>query len=151
VTWFWMPVFRREFVFRRDRKKVLTLYAIKKKKEKRVFSLDDLIRLTRPQKVKKADTKKALAYIHSKAEYDIKIKFVIGTGDACLTALSCGLLQIVIGTLYAIRKNPNIKLQMRICPDYSKQGLRFTSDCIIKASPANIMIGYMIYKKTLRR
>lgn len=152
VSWLGIPLFRREFVFRRDGEKFLTLYGIQKQGEKLIISLDDLIRLATPKKEeKKTNTKEALTYIHSKAVYDIKIKFEIGTGDASLTALSCGLLQIVIGTLYTLRKNPKMKVSAVVKPEFSKQVLCFESDCIIKASPVNIMIGYMIHKKILRR
>ncbi len=152
VTWLGIPLFHKEYVFRRDNDKIVTLYGIQKKGEKLVISLDDLIRLSTPNREKKkTNTKKALTYIHSKAIYDIKIKFKIGTGDAFLTALSCGLLQIVIGTLYGIRKNPRMKVKPIIKPEFSKQILCFESDCIIKVSPVNIMIGYMIHKKILRR
>lgn len=152
VTWIGIPLFRKEFVFRRDKDKFLTLYGIQKDGEKLVISLDDVIRLSTPKKKeKKTNTKEALTYIHSKAAYDIKITFEIGTGDASLTALSCGFLQIVIGTLYAMRRNPRMKLKAAVIPEFSKQQLCFESDCIIKVSPVNIMIGYMIHKKILRR
>lgn len=151
VTWFAIPIFKKEFVFRRDKEKLLTLYAIQKKGEKLTFSLDDLIRLSAPKKVKKTNTKEALNYLHSKASYDLKIKFIIGTGDALLTALSCGLLQCIIGALYAMRENKRIKLESAVVPEFSKQTLCFDADCIIKASPVHIMIGYMIYKKIIRR
>lgn len=152
MTWLGIPLFRREFVFRRDKDTFLTLYGIQKRGEKLVLSLDDLIRLFTPKKEeKKTNTKEALTYIHSKAVYDINIKFVVSTGDASLTALSCGLLQIVLGTLYAMRKNPRIKMKAIVLPEFSKQTLCFESDCIIKVSPVNIMIGYMIHKKIFRR
>lgn len=152
VSWLGIPIFHREYVFGRDKENFLMLYGIQKQGEKLIISLDDLIRLTMPKKEeKKTNTKEALAYIHSKAVYDIKVKFEIGTGDACLTALSCGLFQIVIGTLYTIRKNPKMKVTAVVKPEFSKQVLCFESDCIIKASPVNIMIGYMIHKKILRR
>jgi hypothetical protein len=152
VTWLGIPLFRREFVFRRDKEKFLTLYGIQKEGEKLVLSLDDLVRLATPKKKeKKTNTKEALTYIHSHAAYDIKIKFEIGTGDAYLTALSCGFLQIVIGTLYSMRRNPRMKVKAIVMPEFSKQQLCFESDCIIKVSPVNIMIGYMIHKKILRR
>ncbi len=151
VTWFAVPLFKREYVFRRDEKELLTLYAIQKKGKKLTFSLDELIRLSAPNKEKKSNTKEALNYLHSKASYDLRIKFVIGTGDAMLTAFSCGLMQIVIGTLFATRENKKIKLQSAVVPEFSKQALCFDGDCIIKASPVHIMIGYLIYKKTIRR
>ncbi len=151
VTWLGIPFFKKEFVFRRDEKKLFTLYAIQKKGEKLKLSLDDLIRLSTPKKEKKTNAKEALNYLHSKVSYDLKIKFVIGTGDALLTALSCGLLQSVIGALYALRENKKIKLNSTVVPDFSKQTLCFDADCIIKASPVHIMIGYMIYKKMIRR
>ena len=151
VTWLGIPFFKKEFVFRRDSEKFLTLYAIQKKGEKLAFALDDLIRLSTPKKVKKTNTKAALNYLHAKAAYDLKVKFVIGTGNALLTALSCGLLQIVIGALYAMRKNKKVKLKSAVVPEFSKQTLSCDADCIIKASPVHIMIGYMIYKKMIRR
>lgn len=151
VTWFAIPLFKREYVFRRDEKKLLTLYAIQKKGEKFTFSIEELIRLSAPKKEKKSNTKEALNYLHSKAAYNLKTNFVIGTGDAMLTAFSCGLLQIIIGALYATRENRKIILKSFVIPEFSKQTLRFDADCIIKASPVHIMIGYMIYKKKIRR
>ncbi len=151
MTWFAIPLFKREYVFRRDEKALFTLYAIPKKGKKLTFSLDDLIRLSEPKKDKKSNTKEALNYLHSKASYDLKIRFVIGTGDAALTAFSCGLLQIVIGTLFASRENKKIELKSAVVPEFSQQALCFDGDCIIKAYPVHIMIGYLIYKKTIRR
>jgi hypothetical protein len=44
-----------------------------------------------------------------------------------------------------------MKVKAAVIPEFSKQQLCFESDCIIKVSPVNIMIGYMIHKKILRR
>ncbi len=151
VTWLAVPLFKREFVIRRDEEKLFTLHATQKKGEELTFSLEDLIRLSAPKKKKKGNLKEALNYLHSKASYDLKIKFVIGAEDAMLTALACGLLQMVIGTLFAMRKNKRIALKAPVVPEFSKRALCFDGDCIIKASPVHIMIGYMIYKKTIRR
>jgi len=152
VTWFGIHLFRGEFVIRRDKEKILTLYSMRRKGERIVVSLDDVLRRSvQKKKVKKTNIKHALVYIHGKAEYDIKILFEIGTGDAFLTAMSCGLLQSVIGTLYAMRSNSEMKVKANVKPIFSKQQLCFESDCIIEVSPVNIMIGYMIYKKIIRR
>lgn len=151
VTWFCIPLFHIEYVLRRDEDKLFTLHVTDKKKKEHTISLEKIIRLFAPKKEKEAKTKEALAFIHSKAEYEIEIKFIIGTGDAVLTALSCGLLQSVIGTCYAMRKNSRMKLKSAVIPQFTKQTLCFDADCIIKAYPANIIFGYMIYKKIIRR
>lgn len=146
-----IPVFAKEFVFRRDPKSVLSLYAMQKDGEKVFTSLVDLIKTSTKKEKKKNNTKQALSYIHFKAVYDIRIEFEVGASDAFLTAMASGLLNTVVGTLYATRKNKNMRVKWNVNPQFKKQILSFRANCIIKLSPANIMIGYMIYKKILRR
>lgn len=151
VSWLRVPVFKREYVFRREEGKPAALFKVTKKGESRVLSLKDIISFLTKKPDDNANFKKALLYIHSKAAYKLNVGFEIGTGDAMLTALSCGLLQSVIGALYGMRDNRKIELAAAVAPQFSKQSLRFDLDCIIKASPVNIMIGYMIYKKRRKR
>lgn len=151
VTWFAVPLIKREYVIRREKDKLLTLYAVEKSGKKLKISIEDVLRLSEPKKEKKTNAKEALNYLHSKAAYDLTVKLKIGTGDALLTALSCGLMKILIGTLYATRENKKIALKASIIPEFSKQALCLDSDCIIKVSPVHIMIGYMIFKKQIRR
>ncbi len=150
VTWFAVPIFKREYTVRRDDKKYLLIHAVPDKGKTVTVNLSDLLRFTAPRK-KKTEKKAALIYLYKKASFDIKIRFVVGTGDAMLTALSCGFLNGVIGALYAMRGNRKIKLKSSVVPEFSKQNLRFEADCIIKAFPVHIMIGYMISKKIIRR
>lgn len=151
VSWFGVPLLKREYVLRREEGKPVALYRAAKTGEERVLSLRDVIRFFSKKPDDNADIKKALLYIHSKAAYKLTVGFEIGTGDAMLTALSCGLLQSAIGALSAMRGNRKMELAASVAPQFSKQTLRFDLDCIIKAAPVNIMIGYMIYKKRLRR
>ena len=151
VTWFAVPLIKKEFEIRRKEDKFLTLFAVEKKGKKIEISLKEVIRLSAPKKDKKTNTKEALNYLHSKAAYDIAIKLKIGTGDALLTALLSGLMNIIFGTLFAMRENKKIVLKTSIVPEFSKQALCLDANCIIKVSPVHIMIGYMIFKKLIRR
>ncbi len=146
-----IPVYRKEFVFRRDPEHFLVLKGIQKDGEKFFTSVIDLIKVTTPKGEKKTNTKAALSYLHLKAAYDIDIEFEVGISDAFTTAMASGFLNAVIGTLYSMRKNKNMHVKWKVNPQFTKQVLILKANCIIKLTPANIMIGFMIYKKILRR
>ena len=146
-------VIRRRYETRREQGDILTLYSVDKN-EKRIFSLLDIIKtLSKPREPKSNEKArgKLAAFINSKAAYKLDFKLVIGMEDAFTTAMLCGVVQTIAGSLVCFIKDRRHKVVISVMPSYSKRTFSFAADCIITLSLANIIIGYMIYKKNKRR
>lgn len=147
-----LVVLRRRYEVRRQSGELLTLFSVDKN-EKRIISVTDIIKSFRMPK-KDSDTKgrnKLFGYINGKSRYTIKIKSNIGLDDAFATAICCGFLNTLIGSLMVLNKDIRHKVNVNVFPVFQKRSFSFDADCIITLSLANIIIGYMIYKKNKRR
>ena len=126
----------------------MTLYSVDIN-EKRVISVFDIFKsFNRPKK--KSNEKgrnKLFEYINGKSKYKIEIKITIGLDDAFLTAVCCGLLNSVIGSLMIFNKDKRHRVVIKTVPVFQNRLFSFYGDCIITLSLTNIIIGYMIYKK----
>ena len=147
-----ITVLRRRYEVRREYGELLTLYSVDKK-EKRVISVIDALKSFNTSK-KKSNEKgrnKLFEYINDKSKYKIDIKISIGLDDAFLTAICCGLLNTVIGSLMIFNKDKRHRIIIKTYPVFQNRSFSFFGDCIITLSLANIIIGYMIYKINKRR
>lgn len=152
VSFLKIKFFKRKFTLEREKGKIISLYQHKKGKKVLVTNLLDII-----SKSKKSTDSQKLAqrkffnYIFKRLYISILASFSIGTGDAALTANVCGSVQIASGIASSIYTNKRRSFKVNVVPIFSAK--QFTADinCIIKVSPANIIIGYLIYKKTKRR
>ena len=166
VRYILIPI-KMEFVIRHVPKEVLALYMIKKGKEKRITTLRELF-----LKLKKGQTKGmtlanmlslvvypkrrekqkgTLVYLNKKTAYRARIRLTIGVDDAYATAMVCGFIVSVAGALCAAFNNQTHVVWVDVTPQFSKPVFSIDTDCIIKVTPANIIIGYFIYQKNKRR
>ena len=147
-----ITVLRRRYEVRREFGDLLTLYSVDKK-ERRVISVTDIFKSFKGPEKKGSEKgrKKLFGYINSKSKYKIDIKITIGLDDAFLTAICCGLMNTVIGSLMILNKDKRHRVVIKTLPVFQNRSFSFFADCIITLSLANIIIGYMIYKINKRR
>ncbi|MDD5017748.1 MAG: hypothetical protein PHO15_06600 [Eubacteriales bacterium] len=139
---------KRKYVIRREKKKILTLYRIGKN-EKEIISLHDIIQKNKKTRLtvkEKGAAKKAIKYIFGKTELRIKINSAAGINDAYTTAMVCGLTGVFLNAAGAVTDSKRHSIKVRVKPVFDRQFLSIKADCIIALTPANIIIGYIIYK-----
>jgi Protein of unknown function (DUF2953). len=149
---------KKEYVFKREKGELFVLYQLSRKGEKRVISFSDIFR--KKEKVAGitvADTYKMIAphyhrknnafyYLNRKVHFDTNIKIALGVGDAYVTALLCGLVIAIGGSLCAVYSQNTKRFKISVKPEFSRQLFSVHADCIIAITPANIILGYIIYK-----
>lgn len=144
----------RKYLLKRDKDSIALLCEVKKDgSEKTKLSLSELIcRLNKKKQNKKERARsEGFNYVYKKMDIEFKARIDVGLGDACLTALFCGVLKAVFGFVKKAGKPKNHIVSIDIKPVFTKQLYRIFADCIITVSPANIITGYFIYQKKLRR
>lgn len=158
---------RKKYIVKYEDKTILSLYLKTKKGLKPVISLPDAVRrISRSeltditfvdfitvftQSLRKKKKKTAFNYIIARTKYDIVIELKLGLDDAFYTAIACGLFNTAAGTACAILNAKKHILRIKSYPEFSKLFISVNADCIITLSPADIIIGYAIYKKNKRR
>lgn len=152
-------------MLKRDRKEFLMLYQLKNGEEKKIDSLKhiilkngkgeatdisivDLIKIVFQNRRNKKDS--AFAYLNQKSTFDVRIQFSLGVGDAYYTALLCGWLVAIGSAFCAVYTQANKQFHISVSPEFNRLSFSLQSDCIIAITPANIIIGYFIYKKRTR-
>ena len=144
----------RRYVIRRKKGEIFTLYRRVKNKEKKVISLYDIIRgqekkpMTEKQKMAR---KKLLRFLYKKTRIKITAKVRFGLPDAASTAICCGMLGAVSAAADAVTRDKHHQLLIQITPVFAKQVFSIHAKGIMALSPANIILGYILYKKSLRR
>jgi hypothetical protein len=103
------------------------------------------------QSLRKKQKKSAFNYIYRKARFNIGIDIKLGIEDAFLTAIVCGILNAASGAACAIYNSEKREVNVRAYPDFSNMMFWIKANCIIKLAPADIIIGYVIYKKNKNR
>lgn len=152
VSFLVIKLFKRKLVVEREKGRIISLYQYKKGKKVLVTSLLDIILESRKRTdSQKLAQSKFLKYILKRLYISVLASFSIGTGDAALTANVCGSVQIASGIASSIYTNKRRSFKVNVVPIFSAKQLTADINCIIKVSPANIIIGYLIYKKTKRR
>lgn len=142
------------FVIKREKKDIFTLYRLKKKHRVKITSLYDIIRnakrddLTDSQKLAR---KKILEYYLKRIVIKAEIETNIGLNNAFATAIVCGLIGVSVSIYHAVIYNHKRRIKINIQPYFSKMFFSVNAHCIIALSPANIIIGYVIYKNNIRR
>lgn len=142
-----------KYVIKREQRYIFTLYRLKRKQRIKITSLYEIIQNFKKSEVKdsqKLARKKFINYILNNILIKAKIKVNIGLNNALSTALVCGWAGVSGSILRAVTYNPKHKLTLNIQPLFSKMFFSVNVHCIIALSPANIIIGYIIYKKTRR-
>ena len=145
-------ILRRRYEVRREFGDFLTLYSVDKN-EKRIISIIDIVKsLQRTDKKSDENGRRHLfGFVNSKSKYEIIIQIKVGLEDAFLTAVSCGLINSVIGSLMVRNVDERHIVRFSAIPVFQKRSFSFHGDCIITLSLANIIIGYIIYKINKRR
>lgn len=156
----------KKYVVKYEESTLLTLYLITKKGLKKVTTFPEIIRKVRKteatditfidlitvitQSFRKKE-KSAYYYIHKKIKYEIEAVLKLGLEDAFLTVLGCGLLNAAAGTACAVYNTKDHIFRIKSYPEFTKLFFSINADCIIALTPADIIIGYAIYKKNKRR
>ncbi len=146
-------VIQRRYEVRREHGELLTLYSVDKK-EKRIFSVTDMFKT-----IKSADKAKTneqargmlFKYVNKKSKYSLDITLKIGLGDACATAIVCGVILSFLRALKSMNVDKRHLVAFHVLPEYANLTFSFIGDCIITLSLANIIVGYIIYKIKKRR
>ncbi|MCX7709591.1 MAG: DUF2953 domain-containing protein [Clostridia bacterium] len=91
---------------------------------------------------------------------DLKIEVEIGTGDACYTGITVGLVWSAVGTAVTIISNvfDTKKIYCNVTPNFSKKSLKLDLDCIFSMRIVNIivvglkmLVFYLKNRKTFKR
>lgn len=167
VSYLWVIRLRKRYIIKREEETFLALYLITRKGEKAVISLPKIIKkmkIKAPTDIAFADLltmllqshrkkkeRSAYSYIFKKARYDITASIGLGTGDAFVTAIVCGVINAAAGVLSALHDAEKHTLCIIARPEFSKPTFSVKANCIIALTPADIIIGYAINKKNKRR
>lgn len=152
VSFLKIKLFKRKLVLEREKGEIISLYQFKKQEKILVTTLLDIIYNSRKATdSQKLAQRKVLNYILKRLYIEVLASFSIGTGDAALTANVCSSVKIALGIASGIYTNKRRSFKVNVVPIFSAKQLTADINCIIKVSPANIIIGYLIYKKTKRR
>lgn len=157
---------KRRYVVIYDESTLFTLYLIKKKGLKKVITLTEALKkitATQATDIKfidlitvitqsfKKNEKSAFYYIHKKIRYNLEALITLGLDDAFLTAMGCGLLSAAAGAACALTNTQHHILRVKAFPEFSKLFFSIDANCIIAITPADIIIGYAVYKINKRR
>lgn len=167
VSYLWLIRIRKEYVIKREDETFAALYLLTRKGIKPVLTLPDIIKKVRKtmptdvafvdiitvlfQSVRKKQEKSVFSYIYKKIKYDVRVSLKIGAGDAFFTAVSCGIINAAAGAACAIYSDKGRTFNVAAYPEFSDLYFSIKANCIIALSPADIIIGYAIYKKNKRR
>ncbi len=141
---------RLNFLIKRQKKEIYSLYKIKKKYYKRITSLKKILQDSKKKKLtdrQKLAAKKALKFLYQKTRLKINLVIDAGLYNAYATAMLCGALKsafLIAGSIYNTKMH---SINIRINPQFAKQIFSLKANCIIELTPANIIFGFIIYKK----
>lgn len=82
-------------------------------------------------------------YLNKKLEIsDLKIKFEIGTGDACYTGIAAGMAWSLIGTAISTITSTfkTKKFNCKVLPDFNKRTVKLDLDCIFTIKIVHIIV-----------
>ncbi len=152
---------KRDYIVKKDKTDFFALYRSAHGKEKRIASLKsiifknqkeqvtdisliNLIKLAIQNRGKKRES--LFYYLNKRSRIRADIAVELGAGDAYYTALLCGLAVSVGSALCAVYSTEKKNFKMSVKPLFNKRSFSVHADCIITITPANIIIGYIIYK-----
>jgi hypothetical protein len=160
VDWLFIRLMKREYRIGRDEEKVLSLYRIMKTREQKVTTLTEVLFEEKPDRNASLFSliKLAIKSRHERnrvspwlivleiSNVDLRLGTEVGTGDAFLTAMTCGLLTTVGNAICAANSTKREHYRVFVQPEFEHRSFSLYGDCIITATPANIIRGYFIYK-----
>lgn len=144
-----------------EEKSLVSLYLVDKNKQKRIVKLKKIINNIiekAPDRtftglvsyflkyINKGQKEVVYSHIYKRINYYLKVYIQLGTGDAFVTAISCGFLKAVSNAFCAILNSRIHKTNINLSPEYSEQVISVKVNCIIRFSPADIIIGYSVSK-----
>lgn len=160
VSWISIQIMKREYRVGRDENRVVALYRMLKTREEKVTTLTEVLFTEKPDR--DASLLKLIqAAIQSRKErkqvspwfgilkrswVDLRLNIEVGTGDAFVTAMACGLLITVGSAVCAAISTKRENYRLFVQPAFSRLSFSIRGDCIIDIAPANIILGYFIYK-----
>lgn len=158
---------QKKYVIKREPDVVLRLYLITRKGLKPVITLPEIVKKIKEtvatdiavidiitvilQSLRKKQKNSAFSYIYRKAKYNIAVDIKLGLEDAFLTAIVCGILNAASGAAGAVFNNKKHQVRAKATPEFSKLFFSAHINCIIALTPADIIIGYAIYKKNKKQ
>jgi hypothetical protein len=154
VTFLWFIIMHRCYRIRREKDALWTLYRVHNDEEIKIISLYDTIRRPTKKKIPKKQiraVKDTLLYFLRRANFDININIVAGISNAATTAMVCGALRVLLSAANTVLKNKRRSFRIQITPMFSKHLFSFKAKGIMKLSLANIILGFILYKKIMRR
>ena len=154
VTVLWVLTIRKKFVIEREKNVLIAIFQVKKGRRKKLVTLADIIKKSRKKEVlpiKKQAIRKVLLFFIKKTIININAKITIGFGSAVLTAQVCGILGVVSTAGGAMSDSKKHHVLIRIKPIFAKPIFLLDAKGIFMLSPANIIVGYILYKKSMRR
>ncbi len=154
VTFLWFIIIHRCYRIRREKEDLWTLYRVQDDDEIKIISLYDMIKRPTKKKIPKKQiraVKDTLLYLLRRARIDVSINIVAGISDAATTAMVCGGLGAVLSAVNAVLQHKRRRIRIQIKPLFSKHLFSFNAKGIMKLSLANIILGFILYKKSMRR
>jgi hypothetical protein len=158
---------QKKYVIKREPDVVLRLYLITRKGLKPVIALPDIVKKIKEtvatdiafldlitvilQSLRKKQKNSAFSYIYRKARFNLAVDIKLGIEDAFLTAIVCGILNAASGAAGAVFNNNKHQMRVKVTPEFSKLFFSAHINCIIALTPADIIIGYAIYKKNKKQ
>lgn len=158
---------KRKYIIKHEPDVILKLYTVTRKGTKPVIALPDIIEKIKEteasdvtfvnllnlllQSVRKKQKKSAFSYLYRKALFEVGVELRLGLEDAFLTAIACGLINAASGAALAICNTEKHLVRAKVHPEFSNLSFSIKARCIIKMATADIIIGYVIYKKNKNR
>jgi len=164
VHWLFIRIVNREYRFGRDENRVISLFRVLKNKENKETTLTEVLFTEKPDPNASIFTLIKLAIksryerrqtsawftILERSHVDLRLYARLGVGDAFATAMTCGLLGTVGNAVCAAGSTKREHYRLLVRPDFSHASFSLEGDCIIVITPANIILGYFIYKLKTR-
>ncbi len=154
--------YKREYLVEKDKEDYFVIYKLTKGEKKRIASLKSIIYKRDEtaateatianmikiviQNQKDRDKKGAYSYLNKKSRIDARFLITAGTGEAYYTALLCGWIVTIGGSICAVYTRGTKNFRISVKPEFNKRIFSLHADCIIAITPANIILGYIIYK-----
>jgi hypothetical protein len=113
------------------------------------ISIIDILRITLQSRRSRKD-ENPFSFLNIKSRFDLRAGVVLGVGDVYYTALLCGWIAAAGSGLCAALTRKSKSYHITVSPSYNKRFFSLKANCIIAITPANIIIGYFIYKIKIR-
>ncbi|MEM5770858.1 MAG: hypothetical protein AAGU32_21635, partial [Bacillota bacterium] len=164
VTWLFLRIMKREYRIGRDNNRAVVLYRQLKNQEQIVTTLTEILFKEKPDRdasllalIKLAiqsryERRQASPWLTvlERSRVVLRLYVGLGVGDAFATAMVCGLLIAVGNAVCAANSTKRESYRLSVKPIFNGTTFSLEGDCIIDITPANIILGYFIYKLKAR-